>query len=119
MIQPSRTLLNASLKVLAWLTLAGIVAATLGPVRLRPQIWLGHADVDRLVAYFGLSFIFVWAYPQQRLRVACLILLGAAALEMFQLLTPDRHGHLVDLAIKLLGAAVGLQTGLWSRRLLA
>jgi VanZ family protein len=116
---PPRTLLQHALKATAWLALAGIVAMTLGPVGARPHVWLGHPDLDRFLAYFALSFIFAWAYPEQRLKVAYLVVLGAIALEAFQLLTPDRHGHLTDLGIKLVGAVIGLPAGVWTRRLLS
>jgi VanZ family protein len=116
---PPRTLLHHALKAAAWLALAGIVAMTLGPVGARPQVWLGHPDLDRFLAYLALSFIFALAYPQQRLKVACLVVLGAVALEAFQLLTPDRHGHLTDLGIKLAGAVIGLPAGAWTRGLLS
>jgi VanZ family protein len=116
---PPRTLLHHALKAAAWAALAGIVAMTLGPVGVRPHVWLGHPDLDRFLAYFALSFIFAWAYPEQRLKVAGLVVLGAVGLEAFQLLTPDRHGHLSDLGIKLAGAVIGLSAGSWTRRLLS
>ena len=105
-------MLDRVLRGCAWLCLACIVFFTLGPVGFRPRLIAGEANLDRFAAYFVLAVLFAWAYPHRLLSMGCLVLLSAISLEALQLLTPDRHGHIEDLVIKLLGAAVGLQLGM-------
>jgi VanZ family protein len=51
------------------------------------------------------------AYPRRTVLV-CLVVLGSAALlEMMQLLTPDRHGRLLDAIEKMAGGAAGIAAG--------
>ena len=48
------------------------------------------------------------AYPKRLLMVCCIVLGGAALLEIAQTLTPDRHGTLIDAVEKIVGGAVGI-----------
>jgi VanZ family protein len=112
----TRTALNLGLQTAAWLALAVIAWVTLGPLELRPDISSAHPHFERGLSFLALSFLFVWAYPQRPFAVAALVVFGAVALELFQLLTPHRHGALGDLAVKLAGALIGLPVGVWTRR---
>jgi VanZ family protein len=81
--------------VAAWALLAFIVYATISPLKGRPTL-SNSTDIERFAAFAVLGGLFCLAYPR-RTGLVCLIVLGSAALlEMLQLLTPDRHGRLLD-----------------------
>jgi hypothetical protein len=111
-------MLNRVLKIAAWLCLAAIIVFTLGPLDLRPHLIDGDAGLDRFVGYVVLAVLFTWAYPRRLLTVGCLLAVAAVALELLQLETLDRHGHVIDVVIKLLGVVSGLQLGLLAHKLL-
>ena len=96
--------------VLAWVALAFIVFVTLSPIGLRPT--LTHDPLyERIVAYAVLGLLFSLAYPR-RIWVTLGFVIGAAImLEGLQNLTPDRHGHLRDLAEKASGGWLGVTVG--------
>lgn len=90
----------------AWGSLAFITFATLSPIGLRPQV----ADVgyEHVAAFALTGLLFGLAYPRRIILVVALVLGSAILLEALQLLTPDRHGRLLDLQIKLAGGSVGI-----------
>ncbi|WP_348639898.1 VanZ family protein [Rhizobium sp. FY34] len=98
------------LKFVAWLTLAFIVFATVSPIGLRPHDFL-PVDLDRALAFATLSFLFVIAYPQHWKLCALLMVLATLPIEMLQYLSPSRHPHLIDAAIKAAGATIGILAG--------
>jgi VanZ family protein len=104
---PFQALLSTrTFKWAAWTLLVIIVLATLSPIEMRPTLHV-PANRERFMAFAALGGAFWMAYPRNRLVVVVLLLGGAAALELFQHLTPDRHGVVRDAAIKVLGAALG------------
>ncbi len=97
------------LSVSSWASLALVAIATLSPLTLRPHISAAH--VEHLAAYAFIGLLFGLAYPRQ-MFLYCLVVLGTATLlETLQLLTPDRHGRIEDLAFKLAGAIIGIVAG--------
>ena len=54
------------------------------------------------------GFAFGLAYPRRLVLIASLVLISAFGLEAMQLLTPDRHGRLIDAAIKAAGGVCGI-----------
>ena len=96
--------------VAAWAFLAFIVYATISPLQDRPTLF-SSADLEHIGAFAVLGGLFCLAYPRHTVLV-CLIVLGSAALlEMVQLLTPDRHGRLLDAIEKVAGGAIGIIAG--------
>jgi len=99
---PCLMLLRRSIAVLAWLTLALIVYATLSPIGLRPGVGTGSSvGFERLAAYALLGSLFVVAYPRHFIPISILILGVVISLELLQQLTPDRHARMADAAQKL------------------
>lgn len=98
------------LKIVAWLTLAFIVFATVSPIDLRPHDFL-PVDLDRALAFAVLSFLFVIAYPRHWKLCALLMVVATLPIEMLQYLSPSRHPHLIDAAIKAAGATIGILAG--------
>ncbi len=73
-------------------------------------------DVDRAGAFAVMALLFVLAYPRQWLLCALLLMLGAGGIELLQFLSPSRHAHLDDAAVKAAGAAIGCLVGLMANR---
>lgn len=70
---------------------------------------------EHFAAFFALGLLFLLAYPN-RIAVVLLVVIGAALeLETLQLLTPDRHGRLVDALTQVAGGACGMAVGLFAR----
>jgi VanZ family protein len=96
--------------VAAWAFLAFIIYATVSPLQDRPTL-SSSADLEHIGAFAVLGGIFCLVYPRHIVLV-CLIVLGSAALlEVLQLLTPDRHGRLLDAIEKIVGGALGIAAG--------
>jgi len=103
-------MLRTSLRVLAFLLLAGLIFVTLSPINLRPISPL-PTQVERAIALATVGFAFAIAYPKRIVLVALLVLGSTALLELLQLVSPSRHGRLVDLSVKLIGAGFGMFLG--------
>jgi len=99
----------------AWAALAAIIFVTVSPIGLRPRDIL-PVDIDRAFAFAGLAMLFVLAYPRQWLWGGLLLVAGAGAIEMLQLLSPTRHATVDDAMVKaggaLLGVALAMATNL-------
>jgi VanZ like family len=93
--------------VAAWALLGYIAFATLGPIGTRPT--LGTPPIyERVAAFFVFGALLNFGYPRQ-LVLVCLIVVGSAAmLELAQLITPDRHGRILDALEKITGGGVGI-----------
>jgi xanthine/uracil permease len=108
MIQLEPMIQKASI-VAGWLALAFIVYATLSPIDDRPVI--AAPQVEHFVAFAFVGFAFALAYPKRLVLIATLILISAFGLEAMQLLTPDRHGRLIDALVKAAGGLCGVGIG--------
>ena len=86
---------KTTLRVLAWLLLAGLIFVTLSPINLRPVSPL-PTQVERALAVMVVGFAFALAYPRRVLFVAAVVLGATVLLEVLQLVTPSRHGGLPD-----------------------
>jgi xanthine/uracil permease len=108
MIQLEPMIQKASI-VAGWLALAFIVYATLSPIDDRPVVAAPHFEHFAAFAFVG--FAFGLAYPKRLVLIAAVILISAFGLEAMQLLTPDRHGRLIDATIKAVGGLCGIGIG--------
>ena len=95
--------------VAGWLALAFIVYATLSPIGDRPVF--ANAPIEHFAAFALLGFAFGSAYPKRTFLVAAIVLGSAFGLEALQLLTPDRHGRLIDALVKTAGGICGVGLG--------
>jgi VanZ family protein len=91
----------------AWGTLAFITFATLSPIGLRPHV-AADIGIEHIAAFSVAGLLFGLAYPRHIIPVIALVLGSAILLEALQLITPDRHGRLLDLGFKLLGGSIGI-----------
>ena len=85
--------------------LAFVVFATLAPIYDRPTIAPPH--VEHFAAFFVLGLLFMLAYPNRALLVVLIVVGSAVTLEILQLLTPDRHGRLIERRSKLPEVSAG------------
>ena len=97
-------------KAAAWFLLAAILFVTVSPIGLRPSTITG-VNLDRALAYALAACVFVLAYPRHWKIVALLFLMGTAGMEVLQYLSPSRHPHVSDAAVKAAGAATGIVCG--------
>jgi len=66
------------------------------------------AAVEHVVAFAVFGALFYAAYPKHLVMVCCIVLGSAIALELLQMITPDRHGTLLDALEKMVGGACGV-----------
>lgn len=92
--------------VIAWSMLVFIAYATLSPIGLRPH--LGNVSLERFGAFAAFGLLLGLAYPR-RFRLVLVMVLGSAVmLELLQAVTPDRHGMLPDVEVKVIGGLSGV-----------
>ena len=93
----------------AWLVLAYIAFVTLSPLEDRPV--LAGSQVEHFVAFAVLGFAFVLGYPRRTLLTIAVVIGSAFVLEAMQMLTPDRHGRVLDALVKAAGGICGIGIG--------
>ncbi|MFA7414049.1 MAG: VanZ family protein [Rhizobium sp.] len=103
-------------KAFAWLLLAAILFVTVSPIGLRPHTII-TVSIDRAGAYAVTALLFALAYPHRWKRVALLLVGSAFLFEVMQVLSPTRHAHFEDAAVKSLGVCAGLAIGYGLSRL--
>src|SRR5260370_42288514 len=91
--------------IAGWLALAFIVYVTLSPIGALPAF--AGLQFDRFAAFALLGRAFGLAYPNRLFLVVAIVVGSALSLEALQLLTPDRHGHILDAFVKAAGAPRG------------
>lgn len=115
-----RSQVTSFARVVAWLAVLAVAYATLmhvgliysiyfkvAPFVMQPEMkTYGH--FVHIIAFGVLGAVFSLAYPKRLLLVACIVLGGAALLEIAQTLTPDRHGTLLDALEKIAGGGAGM-----------
>jgi VanZ family protein len=89
-----------------WLALAFITYATLSPIESRPVI--ATAQFEHFAAFALVGLALGIAYPKRWRWVVAVVLGSAFALEALQLITPDRHGRFLDVAVKTAGGLGGV-----------
>ncbi|MDQ8726664.1 VanZ family protein [Bradyrhizobium sp. LHD-71] len=99
-----------AIQVAAWASLALVAFATLASIGFRPTSSL-PPTVERFAAFAAVGFTFALAYPRQFWLAAFIVIGAALALEVLQVLSPSRHGRLVDSLVKIVGGSAGLFAG--------
>jgi len=92
--------------IAGWLALGFIVFVTLSPIGARPV--LARPQFEHFAAFALLGLAFGLAYPARLPLVAAIVLGSAVGLETLQLLTPDRHGRVLDAFVKAIGGICGI-----------
>jgi VanZ family protein len=96
-------------RIAGWLALAFIVFATLSPIYDRPSVT--NPQFEHFAAFALLGFSLMLGYPRRVLPIVLLVVGSAFALEAMQLLTPDRHGRVLDATVKAVGGLCGIGVG--------
>ena len=95
--------------IAGWLALVLIACVTLSPIDDRPS--LAGAQFERFAAFAAMGLAFVLGYPKRTLLIVLVVVGSAFMLEAMQLLTPDRHGRLLDAIVKATGGMCGIGAG--------
>jgi VanZ family protein len=103
--------------VAGWLALAFIAYATLSPIEDRPAIAAAGPQLEHFAAFALMGLAFSLGYPKRTLLVVAVVMASALGLELLQLLTPDRHGRLLDALVKAAGGLCGVGVGSLGQRL--
>ena len=93
-------------RLAAFAAIALVALLTLGPVGIRAMspvnpLW------DRSLAYAVIGFLLILSFPRHPWRVVIAMLAMIVALELAQELRPDRHGRVIDVIEKSVGAGIG------------
>lgn len=102
-------------RILAWVTLIAILAATISPITDRPHLGSGPT-FERAGAFALLGLLFCLAYRRFWPVALLIVLFVAGGLELAQALTPDRHAKLADALVKAAGGVLGVGMGLLAKR---
>jgi VanZ family protein len=100
-------MLHKLLATAAWTALAVLVFVTISPLGLRPVV-TANPNIERFAAFAIVGLLFGFAYPRRLALDAVFMIIAAGTLEAFQLITPDRHGHIADALVKGAGGAFGV-----------
>ena len=95
--------------VAGWLALAFIAFVTLSPIQDRPSFL--HPQAERFTAFAVMGLAFVLGYPRRTALIVLFVVFSSFTLEAMQLLTPDRHGRLLDAVVKVAGGLAGIGAG--------
>jgi VanZ family protein len=96
--------------IAAWSLLAFIAYATVAPIQDRPSL-PASPSFEHVAAFVALGIAFCFAYPRQTLFAGLIVVGSAVLLEIFQLITPDRHGRVQDAVEKVAGGTLGIMIG--------
>lgn len=95
----------------AWAGLALIILVTISPIQARPPD-ITTTDLDRGIAFFVMSGLFVIAYPRRPIVMTILLFCAAFLIELMQFASVTRHPQLHDAVIKAVGVLLGVSAGL-------
>lgn len=95
---------------LAWTVLGLIVLTTVVPVRTKYPL-MAMANIDSVVPFALLGFLFVMAYPEDRRITALVCIVAAAASESLALILPEKCLRIERAILKVLATVSGLLLG--------
>jgi hypothetical protein len=101
------SMLHKLLATAAWTAFALIVFFTISPVGMRPVV-TANPDIERFAAFALIGLLFGLAYPRRLAVPASFVIFAAGALETYQLVLRDRHGHIAEVLVKAAGGAFGV-----------
>ena len=96
-------------RIAGWLALAFIAFVTLSPIYDRPSI--ANPQLEHFAAFAILGLALMLGYPRRMLPIVLIVIGSAFMLEAMQLLTPDRHGRVLDALVKAVGGLCGIGAG--------
>ena len=95
-------------KTVGWLSLAYIAYATLSPIGSRPVVIADDVQLEHFVAFGLVGLALGMGHPKRLWALAAIVTACAFGLEALQLLTPDRHGRVLDATVKAAGGCFGI-----------
>lgn len=97
------------IRVAGWVLLVAVAFVTLAPIDLRPSLL--PPNIERFGAFLVVGTLFAAGYRRRLGWVAAVLMGSAALLEVLQMLSPTRHGQVLDAGWKIAGAVCGLALG--------
>jgi VanZ family protein len=94
-------------RISAWLLAAAIVVLSLVPPSLRPETDLPH-DLEHFAIFAATGLAFGLGYGRRYLAVAVALVIFTGAIEIAQIVVPDRHARLGDFIVDALAVCIGL-----------
>jgi VanZ family protein len=111
--QENALLPNSKIRTLGviggWLALLLIAFVTLSPIQERPSV--AGPQIEHFAAFAVMGLAFVLGYPRRTALIILAVIFSAFTLEAMQLLTPDRHGRVIDAIVKVAGGLTGIGMG--------
>jgi VanZ like family len=104
-----RIMIQTISRVAGWLALAFIAFVTLSPIYDRPSV--ADPQFEHFAAFALLGLALMLGYPRRMLPIMLMVIGSAFMLEAMQLLTPDRHGRVLDALVKAVGGLCGIGAG--------
>jgi hypothetical protein len=98
-------------RIAAFAAVALVIALTLGPVGVREMSPVDPL-FDRALAYAVIGLLLILSFPRHPWRVVLAMLVMIVGLEVAQRFRPDRHGQMIDVVEKTVGAGIGVALGL-------
>jgi len=94
----------------AWAVLGLVVLTTVVPVRTKYP-FMAMANIDSVIPFGLLGFLFVMAYPEDRRIIALVCISVAAASEAMALVLPEKCLRIERAILKVLATVSGLLLG--------
>jgi VanZ family protein len=89
-----------------WLLIAVITALSLVPAAWRPETNTPH-NLEHFVIFWLTGFAFGLAYERRPALIVGALVTFSAAIEIAQMLVPDRHARASDFVVDAVAASVG------------
>jgi VanZ family protein len=89
-----------------WILLGVVTFLALGP-QPAEQPLTGWDKSNHVLAFLALACTALVAWPRRAAAVCAALVAYGAAIELLQLVVPDREGGLVDFAADVIGVAIG------------
>lgn len=109
-------MMRSILQAAAWLLIAAVTFATLGPPRYRPMTALGQ-DSEHALAFVLVGLAVGLAWPRHPWRTALISVVLTGIVEVLQFLAPGRHARLEDFIVDALALCLGLGVAVGVHRL--
>jgi VanZ family protein len=91
----------------AWSLATVITVLSLVPAALRPESGTPH-DFEHFAIFCATGLAFGLGYQKKQTRVAFALVLFTGAIELAQMLVPDRHARFSDFVVDALAVSIGV-----------
>jgi VanZ family protein len=108
-------LLRKIVHFIGWLLVLVIVLLSLVPATMRPGTPVPH-DLEHFSIFAATGFALGFGYARRPVVIMIALFGFAGAIEVAQMLLPDRHPRLIDFAVDALAVCIGAGLALLTHR---